>query len=76
MTVRLFDINQHKVVTKFYDMCATTSSTAVGIFTAIDHALIKNDITWDKCVSLGVDNTSVNIARHNSVIVEARKKNE
>lgn len=75
-TVRLFDINQHKVVTKFYDMFESTSSTAVGIFTAINNALVKNDISWDKCVSLAVDNTSVNVGRHNSVIVEARKKNE
>ena len=75
-TVRLFDINQHKVVTKFYDMCTSTSSTAVGMFTAINDALVKNDISWDKCVSLAVDNTSVNVGRHNCVIVEAKKKNE
>ena len=36
VTVRLFDINQHKVVTKFFDMCPSTSSTAVGIFNAIN----------------------------------------
>ena len=38
VTVRLFGINQHKVVTKFYDMCP---STAVGIFTAINTAMMK-----------------------------------
>ena len=41
VTVRLFGINQHKVVTKFYDMCPSTSSTAVGIFTAINTAMMK-----------------------------------
>ena len=56
-------------------MCASTS-TAVGIFAAINNVLVKNDITWDKCVSLGVDNTSVNVGRHNSLNVEASKKNE
>ena len=76
VTVRLFDINQHKVVTKFYDMCPSTSSTAVGIFTAINTAMMKNNITWDNCVSLAVDNTSVNVGRNNPLIVEARKKNE
>ena len=71
VTVRLFDINQHKVVTKFYDMCSSTSSTDVGIFTAINTAMMKNSITWDNCVSLAVDNTSVNVGRNNSVIVES-----
>ena len=63
ITVRIFGINQHKVVTKFYDMCPSTSSTAVGIFTAINTAMMKNNITWDNCVSLAVDNTSVNVGR-------------
>ena len=74
VTVRLFDINQHKVVTKFYDMCPSTFSTAVGIFTAINTAMMKNNITWDNCVSLAIDNTSVNVGRSNSVIVEAGKR--
>ena len=76
VTVRLFDINQHKVVTKFYDMCVSSSSTAVGIFNAINNSMEKNMVSWDKCVSLGVDNTSMNVGKHNSVIVEARKKNK
>ena len=76
ITVRIFGINQHKVVTKFYDMCPSTSSTAVGIFTAINTAMMKNNITWNNCVSLAVDHTSVNVGRNNSVIAEAREKNE
>ena len=32
VTVRIFDINQHKVVTKFLDMCLSKSSTSAGIF--------------------------------------------
>ena len=55
VTVRLFDINQNKVVTKFYDMCSSTFSTAVGIFTAINTAMMKNSITCGNCVSLTVD---------------------
>ena len=76
VTVRLYEINHHKVVTKFYDMCPSTSSTAVEIFTAINTAMMKSNITWDNCISLAVDNTSANVGRNNSVIVEARKKNE
>ena len=37
---------------------------------------MENNITYDNCVSLAVDNTSLNVGRNNSVIVEARKKNE
>ena len=68
VTVRLFDTNQHKVVTKFYNMCPSTFSIAVGISTAINTAMMKNNIT------LAVDNASVNVGRSKSVIVEARKK--
>ena len=75
VTVRLFDINQHKVVTKFLDMCLSKVSKAVGIFTSINNVFQKYDIPWENCVSLGVDNTSVNVDRHNSLIVESRKRN-
>ena len=77
VTVRLFDINQHQVVTTFYDMCLSRSAaTAVGIFSAIITAFENDRISWEKCTSLGVDNTSVNVGKHNSLILEARKKNK
>ena len=75
VTVRLFDINQHKIVTKFLGMCLSKSSTAVGIFSLIDEVFPKNEIPWENCISLGVDNTSVNVGKHKSLIVEARKQN-
>ena len=75
VTVRLFDINQHKIVAKFLDMCLSKSSTAVGIFSSIDEVFQKNEIPWENCISLGVDNTSVNVGKHKSLIVEARKQN-
>ena len=73
VTVRLFDINQHKVVTKFLDICLTQSSTDVAIFSSINDAFTRNGVSREHCVSLGVDNTSVNVGKHNSLIVEARK---
>ena len=75
ITIRLFDINQHKVVTQFLDMCLSTSSTANGIFTSIDNAFEQNKLSWGNCISLGVDNTSVNIGKHHSLITKAREKN-
>ena len=37
--------------------------------------MIRNGITWDNYVSLAVNNTSVNVGRTNSIIVEGRKEN-
>ena len=39
VTVRIFDINHHKAVTKFLDMCLSKSSTSAGIFCSIDSAM-------------------------------------
>ena len=75
VTVRLFDINQHKVVTNFLDMCLSRASTAAAIFSSINDAFVANDVLWDNCVSLGVDNTSVNVGKHRSLFVEAKKLN-
>lgn len=55
-------------------MCLSKSATAVGIFSSIDNAMAASNIPWDNCVALGVDNTSVNVGRHNLLIIEARKK--
>ena len=43
LTVRIFDLNHHKVVTKFFDMCLSKSSTAVGIFSSIDNEHYVNE---------------------------------
>jgi hypothetical protein len=68
VTVRIFDINQHKVVCKFLDMCFSKVSTAAGIFSCIDDALQKHDIPWPNCLGFGVDSTSVNVGKHNSIM--------
>ena len=52
------------------------SSDLDGIFAAIDKAFGNNGIPWDKCISLGVDNTSVNIGKHHSLITKARENND
>ena len=52
------------------------SSDVDGIFAAIDKAFGNNGIPWDKCISLGVDNTSVNIGKHHSLITKARENND
>jgi hypothetical protein len=75
VTVRIFDINQHKVVCKFLDMCLCKESTAAGIFSSIESALEKHSIPWENCLGFGVDNTSVNVGKHNSIKTRAFSKN-
>ena len=63
LTVRYFDEPQHKVVAQFLDMCLSRSSAA----------LEKHNIPWFNCIALGVDNISVNLGKHKSIIVAVRK---
>ena len=51
VTVRLFDI----VVNQFLEICLSSSSDVDGIFAAIDKAFANNGVSWDKCISLGVE---------------------
>ena len=77
VTVRIFDINQHKVVTKFLDICLSKSSTSAGIFCSIDSARLNlKFLGVTNFIAFGVDNTSVNVGRHKFLIAEARQKNE
>ena len=74
----IFDVTRsNKVELKFFYMCATTGedvSKAVTLFEAIDGALEKSVITWDNCVSFGVDNCNTNIGSKNSLKTRIIKK--
>ena len=51
-------------------MCTTSgkqAGTACVIFEKMDGVLQKHGISWDNCISLSVDNTSVNMGRNNSL---------
>ena len=54
-------------------MCLGKSAIAEGI-QSVSGALEKHDIPWANCIALGVDNTSVNVGKHKSLIVEVQKK--
>ena len=71
---RIFDINQHTVLTKFLDMWLSRSSTASATFSSINDVSERCIIPWTKCVSHEVDNTSVNIGKHKPLIVGAGKE--
>ncbi len=41
ITVRIYDVNCNTAVTRFLDMCTSTSATAEGVYTVMDGKLVK-----------------------------------
>ena len=74
LTVRVF--TNDGISTQRLDMCMTKSSTAQHIFSKMDETLQKYGISWEHCVSVGLDNTSVNLGKHNSVMTRVVAKNQ
>ena len=66
LTVRIINADSGMVHTQFLDMCLSLS-TAEGIFSKMQAALEKYEISWMNCVGIGVDNTSVNMGCRNSI---------
>lgn len=57
-------------------MCiGVLSGTAETIFGKMHEVFESNDISWSKCIGLSVDNTSVNIGKHNSIMTRVLQKN-
>ena len=79
ITVRIFDVNFSRIMTKFLDMNlleGRDASTADVMFESVNNFLSENDIQWDHCMAIGLDNTNVNIGDHNSIKSRAKEKNE
>jgi hypothetical protein len=77
VTVRIYDVNFGKVLTKFLDMNLLQeqeASTADAMFQSVDELLDRNSIDWDHCVAIGLDNTNGSIGDHNSIKSRAKKK--
>ena len=78
LSVRIFDISRGKVDTSFLDMCTTcavAAATAEAIFGKRNEVLESHKIPWSNCVGVGVDNTSVNIGRRNSIMTRVHQVN-
>ena len=70
ITVRIYDVNFNRVMTKFFDMNlieGSTSGKAATIFQHVDALFQKYEISWHSVTGLGVDNTNVNIGAHDSI---------
>ena len=78
ITVQIFDLKTSKVGIRFLDMCTTTgtgAATAEVIFEKMDSVMGLHNIPWFNCVGVGVDSTSVNIGRHNSIMTRVQSIN-
>ena len=75
LLVRVFYINEGKVVSQLLNMCTCKKNDAESLFGLIDDALKKEDVNWNNCVAIGMDNTSVNMENHNSIKTRVLEKN-
>ena len=78
LTVKIFDATNRQVCTGLLDMCTTSGpncGTALAIFNKINSVLEQYNIPWERCVSFGVDNTSVNLGKHHSIMTLVHGKN-
>ena len=53
VTVSIFNINEHKAVPKFLDMCKSKESNGKVIFGTIDASMSKYGLSWGKCLARG-----------------------
>ena len=56
-------------------MCMSSDSTAEGIFCKMQEALDKHGISWNNCVGISLDNTSINMGCHNSIRTRVTRAN-
>jgi len=75
LTVRLFDNVSGIVCTRLLDMCISSSATADSIFSKMNEALSYRGVSWQDCVGISLDNTSVNMGCHNSISSKVRSAN-
>ena len=61
LTIRTYNDSCGIVQTQFLNMCMSSDSTAEGTFCKMQEALDKHGISWNNCVGICLDNTSVNM---------------
>ena len=71
VSIRVFYVKRSKTVNDhFFNMCLTEgedSDKSYKISEAIAASFEKDDMPWDNCVALSVDNANAMIGRNNSV---------
>ena len=78
MAIRIYNEKHGKIEKPFLDMCTSRSATAEAIYGVMNEklsSLLGMENPWDRCTSVGVDNTSVNIGTQNSLKTRIVKRN-
>ena len=79
VAVRIFDIKSSKMVSEhFFSMPLTEgedAGKAFKIFEAIEESFKTDQILWNNCASLSVDNTNAMVGKQNSVASRFLQKN-
>ena len=73
VTVRIFKINQQRIVTQFFDMCLSGTATAdfLNYWKCCPNTKFNEQLYFT-----GIDNTSVNVGLYDFLIVKFRNKNQ
>lgn len=50
VTIRIFYINQHKIVGQIFNICFSRTATTLGFFYIIESAMSKYKILWENCI--------------------------
>ena len=74
--IHLFDDNKGKVPVQLLDMGACKEVTAEALFNNINSILRENRVDWKNCVTVGLDNTAVNLGKKNSIMTRVLAKNK
>ena len=75
LTVRIFDQGSSTVCTRFLDMCMSSEANAEAIFSKMEAALAKPGISWENCIGISLDNTTVNMSCRNSIKTRVQHAN-
>ena len=76
LLVKLFENDLGCVHVQLLGICCSKSGTAEILFENMSNALRSNEIDWSNCVGQSLDNTSVNLGRHNSVKKRVQEVNK
>ena len=70
ITVRIFNIDYSRVLTKFFEMiliAGANASPAAAMISSVNKQLKTIQIPWEYCLAIGVDNKNTNIGDHKSI---------